>query len=289
MSSITDSLTIDYSKKNLRGESFKDEYLVNTSFKGSDLRGVDFSGADLTGADLSQVKTGIPPFKTFLIFFVTLVVSMASGYMAMLAGNTIQEMLKSDDVKIMIAGIVSIILIVAFIVYYYLKGGSIVIKYLLVPVILLSVVIAGIAYFSGLGTGRGLLFLCLSLLMGVILIVLGTVARALAGVLSSTILFLLVTATGSVFGSRIGGGLSATILALACVLISKKAMSGAKGFESLRKVASLITQKFGTSFQNANLTNANFSQTIIQNADFTNADLTSVNWTDSKKENCTPI
>ena len=289
MASITDSLTIDYSKKNLRGESFKDEHLVNTSFKGSDLRGVDFSGADLTGADLSQVKTGIPPVKTFLIFFVTLVISMLSGYMAMLAGNTIQEMLKSDDLKIMIAGIVSIILIVSFIVYYYLKGGSSVIKHLLIPAFLISVVIAGIAYFSGLGTGRGMLFLCLSLLLAVALITLGTVARALAGVLSSTILFLLVTATGSVFGSKIGGGLSATILALACVLISKKAMSGAKGFESLRKIASQITQKFGTSFQNANLTNANFSQAQIQNADFTNADLTSVNWMESKKENCTPI
>lgn len=289
MNSITDSLTIDYSKKNLRGESFKDEHLVNTSFKGSDLRGVDFSGADLTGADLSQVKTGIPPFKTFLIFFVTLVFSMLSGYIAMLAGNTIQEMLNSEDLKIKAAGGISIILIIAFIVYYYFKGGSSVLKHLLIPAFLLSIVIAVVAYFSGLGTGRGMLFLCLSLLLVVALITLGTIARALAGVLSSTILFVIVTASGSIFGSRVGGGLSATILALSCVLISKRALSGVKGFESLRRVASLITQKFGTSFQNANLTNANFSQAKIQNADFSNADLTSVNWTDSKKENCTPI
>ena len=48
-------------------------------------------------------------------------------------------------------------------------------------------------------------------------------------------------------------------------------------------------QETGASFQNATLTNPNFSQAKIQNADFSNADLTSVNWTDSKKENCTPI
>jgi hypothetical protein len=153
----------------------------------------------------------------------------------------------------------------------------------------LSILIGAIAYFSGLGTGRGMLYLSLSLLLTVVLITLGTVARALAGVLSSTILFILVTATGSIFGSKVGGGLGATILALSCVVISKKALTGAKGFESLRKIASLITQKFGTSFQNANLTNANFSNAKIQNADFTNAELTSVNWKDSKKENCTPI
>src|SRR5688572_31900447 len=164
MTSITDSLTIDYSKMNLQNASFRDENLVNTSFHGSDLRGADFTGADLTGADLSQVKTGITPSKTFLIVSVAMVVSMLSGYIAMLAGVTIQDILKSDNGKIKAAGIVSIILIVAFIVYYYLKGGSSVIRHLLLPAFLISVVIGGFAFFSGLGTGRGMLYISLALL-----------------------------------------------------------------------------------------------------------------------------
>lgn len=289
MTSITDSLTIDYSKRNLQGESFKDEHLVNTSFQGSDLRGADFSGADLTGANLSHIKTGITPLKTFLILFVAMAVSMLSGYLAMLSGVTIQEMVKSDDEKIKAAGIASIIIIIAFIVYYYFKGGPSVIRHLLMPAFLISMVIGGIAYFSGLGTGIGMLYLCLALLLVVVLITIGTIARALAGVLSSTILFVLVSATGSVFGSKMGGGIGATILALSCVIISKRAMSGAKGFESLRKLATLITRKLGTSFQNAILTNANFSESVIHNADFTDADLSTVNWGDSKRKNCTPV
>ena len=289
MNTSTDSVwSVDYSNKNLRNTSFQNENLVNTSFRGSDLRGADFSGANLTGADLKQVKTGITPFKTGVIFFITLVVSMLSGYIAMLAGNTIQEMLKSGDVKIKVAGIVSIILIVTFIIYFYFKGGRSVIRNLLLPAFLISIVIGGIAYFSGLGTGKGMLFLCLALLMVVVLIAIGTIARALAGVLSSFILFILVSATGSVFGSRIGGGISATIMAVSCVVITRRALGGGKGFESLRRLASLITRKFGTSFQGANLANASFSGSTIQNADFTDADLSSVNWGDSKKENCTP-
>src|SRR4030095_16716371 len=111
----------------------------------------------------------------------------------------------------------------------------------------------------------------------------------LAGVLSSSIIFILVSAGGSMFGTSVGGGVGTVIVAVSCVFISKRSLSGAKGFESLRKMASFITSKFGTSFRNAKLTNANFSQSYIHNADFTNAELSSVNWGDSKKENCTPI
>jgi uncharacterized protein YjbI with pentapeptide repeats len=75
-------------------------------------------------------------------------------------------------------------------------------------------------------------------------------------------------------------------LAISCVLISKKALAGAPGFESLRKIACTITAKFGTSFRNTRLSNANFSQSKIRNADFTNADVSSVQWGDSKKVNC---
>jgi uncharacterized protein YjbI with pentapeptide repeats len=51
-------------------------------------------------------------------------------------------------------------------------------------------------------------------------------------------------------------------------------------------VATFITKRFGTSFRNSQLANANFSKSKIHNADFTNADISLVNWGDSKKANC---
>jgi uncharacterized protein YjbI with pentapeptide repeats len=279
----------DYSNRNLQKASFKNENLANTSFLGSDLRGADFSGSDLTGADLTNVKTGITPLNTSLIFLAALVVSMLSGYVAMLAGTTVQGMLTSGDEKIRMAGNASVVIILLTFFYYYLNGGRTVVRNFLLPVIILSVLIGIVAYFSGLGTGRGMLFLVLSLLLVVVMIIVGTVSRASAGVLSCSILFLIVAVVGSIFGKTVGGGIGTVIMAVGCALISKRALSGAKGFESLRKITSIITCKFGTSFRNARLTNANFSESKICNADFTNAELSSVNWGDSKKENCTPL
>jgi hypothetical protein len=282
-------MTVDFSKKNLQKASFKNERLVNVSFKGCDLRGADFTGSDLTGANLTHIRTGITPLNTYLIFLLALVVSMISGYVAMLAGTTIQGMLHSSDDRVKAAGIASIVMIVLFILYYYWKGGRSVIRHLIIPAIVISIVIGCLAYFSGLGTGRGIIFLLLSMTLVVIMIMIGTIARTLAGALSSVILFIIVAAGGSMFGTSVGGGIGTVIVAVSCAMISKRALSGAIGFESLRKLASGITSKWGTSFRNAKLTNANFSQSIIFNTDFTNADLSFVKWGDSKKENCTPI
>jgi uncharacterized protein YjbI with pentapeptide repeats len=54
----------------------------------------------------------------------------------------------------------------------------------------------------------------------------------------------------------------------------------------LRKVATFITKRFGTSFRNSQMAHAKFSKSKIHNADFTNADISLVNWGDSKKANC---
>jgi len=279
-------MTKDHSNKNLQRAFFKNLDLSNANFSGSDLRGANFTGSNLTGADLTRIKTGIPLGKKILIFLAALVVSFASGYIAMLAGHTIQGMLKSPDGNVRTAAIISLVVMVLFLVYCYWKGGGTAIRNLIIPAIVLAMVIGVVAYFSGLGTGMGMLYLVLSLLLVVVMMIVGTVARASAGVLSSTLLFIIVAIGGGIFGKSVGGGIGTVVLAIACALISKKALSGAKGFDSLKKIACGITAKYGTSFRNARLSNANFSQSKVQNADFTNADVSSVNWGDSKKVNC---
>jgi uncharacterized protein YjbI with pentapeptide repeats len=88
------------------------------------------------------------------------------------------------------------------------------------------------------------------------------------------------------FGKSLGGGIGTVIMAISCAVISKKALSGAKGFEGLRRIAHSITSKFGTSFRDTRLSHANFSGSKIRNSDFSNADISTVNWGDSKKINC---
>jgi uncharacterized protein YjbI with pentapeptide repeats len=276
----------DYSNRILRKESFRDKDLRCALFYGSDLRGVDFSGCDLSGANFINVKTGITPSNTFLIFIGALAVSALSGYFAMLAGTAVQEMLVSKDVKVKLVGMVTVAMIIVFIVFSYWKGGRAAVTQLIFPLFFFSIIIGGISYFSGIGTGKGLVYELFALAMVIVMFFVGTIARATAARLSN-VLFLIVTITGGVFGKTVGGGIGTIIVGISCALISKRALSGAKGFETLRQIASFFTMRFGTSFRNSKLVSADFSKTKkIRNADFSDADTSFIEWGNSKKINC---
>jgi uncharacterized protein YjbI with pentapeptide repeats len=275
----------EFYNQNLQKASFKNLSLPRARFQDTDLRGADFSGADLSGADFSKIKTGITPTNKLLIFITVLIISLISGYFAMLAGQTVHSMLASEDSKLRTAGIVTLIIIVLFIIYGYWKGVGSAISKLIVPVLIFAAVIGVIAYFSGLGTGLGMLYLVLALVLVVIMFIVGSIARATAGTLSN-VLFVIVALSGGIFGKSIGGGIGTTILALACMQISKRALSGAKGFDFLRKIAAWVTKKYGTSFRNSNMEQVHFSLSEIKNADFTGANISSVNWGDTKTKNC---
>ena len=275
----------DFSHKNLKGASFKNEDLSHARFADSDLRGADFSGSNLNGADFTHVKTGITPGKMILIFLSALIVSAFSGYIAMLAGQTIQGMLDSKERNMRATGITTIVIALLFIGYSWWKGVGHAIRQLVIPAAIAALVIGFIATASGVGTGRGMLYLILSLVLVVVMFVVGTVARATAGSLSN-ILFWIVAMSGAFFGRSVGGGIGTVIMAISCAMISKKALKGAPGFESLRRIAGFVTRKFGTSFRNSRLADADFSQSSIHNSDFSDVDITVVHWGNSKKINC---
>lgn len=274
----------DYSNQNLQKASFINEDLSYANFSGSDLRGADFSDSDLTGADLNNVKTGITNLNLVWLFLVSMAISLASGYVAMLAGSTVQVMLASDDAKIEFAGYLTLALTLVFIVYTWWKGSRNAIMNLIVPAMLIAVALGIVGYVSGIGTGKGMLYLVLALICIVIMFAIGTIARTAAGALSN-ILFLVVALSGGMFGKSVGGGIGTMIMAIGCAMISKRALSGIKGFEGLQKISSFITRRYGTSFRNARLIDADFSGSKIRNADFTNAE-TSITLDKIKKVNC---
>jgi hypothetical protein len=275
----------DQSNKNLKNASFRNVDLSNGNFSGSDLRGADFSGSNLTGADLKNTKIGITPASTFLIFLIALIVSALSGYLAMLAGQTTQIMLASEDANIRNSGILSVVIAGLFIFYALWKGGGKTIRQLVIPILVVVIIIGAIGYFSGLGTGMGMFYLGLSVILVTIMMIVGTVARTAAGALSN-ILFIVVAIAGSAFSNSLGGGIGTMVLAVSCGLISKKSFKNSERFGVMAKISASITRKFGTSFKSSNLTGGNFSKAIIKNADFSNADLSLVIWGDSKKNNC---
>lgn len=276
----------DYSNQNLQGHSFVRKELIHANFHGADLRGADLSEANLTGADFSKAKTGIRPVNAAWIFLVAILVSVLSGYVSMVAGKALHHMLWSSDPNVRATALVSLILIFIFIAFSIWKGVGRAIYTLVFPVTAVAILIGIAAKITGAGTGEGMLFLCIYCYLVAIMFVIGTMARVAGGVLSSTILFLIVALSGGMFGRSIGGGIGAVVMALSCAQISKRALKGAPGFETLRKIAYSFTRRFGTSFRGSILVNADFSNSRISNSDFTGADLQGAHWENSKKQNC---
>jgi uncharacterized protein YjbI with pentapeptide repeats len=277
-------MNTDNSNKNLQKGSFVNEDLTGADFSGSDLRGADFTGADLTDANFSQARTGITPGNVALLFIIALAISLLSGFIAVLAGISIRKMLLSDVERVKLAGVVSMCLMFLFIIYAYFKGVGTAIAGLIVPVLIVAILVGAINLILGVDTAP-MLYLILSLVLIVVMVIVGTAARAAAGALSG-IIFVVVALSGGIFGKNLEGGIGTVIMAIACAMISKRALSGAKGFDGLKMIACYITSKFGTSFRQSKLTNAKFSKSRIRNADFTEADLSNVDWDGLKRVNC---
>lgn len=275
----------DYSNRNLQKVSFVNEDLRYSNFSNSDLRGADFSGANCNGVDFTGAKTGIPPKKVAIIFTVALVISLLSGYIAMLGGIAVQHLIESQQKHERSAGTLSVLITIAFIIYAWRAGGGVAIRTMALPIIIFSALIAAIIYLSGAGTGKGMFYLAVSLVLVVVMLITGTIARTVAGSLSKVI-FWIVALSGEFFGKTLGGGIGTILLAIICAMISKRAMNGAKGFELLNKMALYITGRFGTSFRNSKMANTRFSQSKIKNADFSRTDVSLINWGNSKRINC---
>jgi hypothetical protein len=274
---------MEYSNENLQGKSFRGADLQNMNFSGADLRSADFSNANLRGADFSRSKTGMMLRSKILVFIIALAVSLFSGFVAMLAGTTIQKMLKSDVPNYHIAAWVTIAFFAVFIGFAIWKGVFKAIVSVYLVLIALAIGAGLFVYFTGLGTGIGALNGLYALLLLGVMFIVGTISRATAGTLASTLLFIVVALGGGMFGKSLGGGIGTVVMALSCAYISKRALKDTSNTSLLQKLALKISTLFGTKFKNADLTNANFSNAVVKNTNFSKANLTGVNWENTIK------
>ncbi|OQP40966.1 hypothetical protein A4H97_15290 [Niastella yeongjuensis] len=275
----------DYSNQNLQNASFVDQDLRFSNFSNSDLRGANFTGANLNGVDFTGIKTGVTPVRLVWMFLVAMAISLLSGYLAMLGGRSVQTLLSSKHEHERTAGILAIIITILFIVCSWWVGGGHAIRTVIVPIIIFAFLAGLIIYWTGLSTGKGMFYLGLSLLLLVVMFITGTIAQAMAGVLSN-VLFFLVAISGEIFGKTIGGGIGTLVLALLCAFITKRALSNVQGFYLLHGIALYITGRFGTSFRGTKMANTRFNQSKLRNIDFTRADITMINWGNSRRINC---
>lgn len=277
---------MEYRNQNLQGKSFKGQDLSHADFSGADLRGTDFSNANLTSANFSGSKTGIQKNHAVLVFLFAIVVSLLSGYIAMLTGDTIHSQIQSEDPNEVIVGYITLGYFVIFIGMSIWKGLFKTIRRVLVTMIILTALLGFFAFVTGYGTGIGALKSLIALILIGLMFVAGTISRAVAGTFASGILFIIVAMAGAMFGKSLGGGYGTVVAALACAFISKRALNQKYEHSTVKNIALIIGTYFGTSFKKSDLTNADFSGAELKNTDFSDSTRKGISWGNAKKVFC---
>ena len=241
---------------------------------------------DLTGAIFEKCTVGINPSNRVIIFIIAACLSLFAGYIAMLAGTTVQALLAAKEPRLRMAGFIICGLFLVFIAVAIWRGLHNTSLKVGAGMLVLIILIGLVSYFTEANAaGVGALYGLSSLLLVFAMLIIGAVARATAGTLQSTILFLLVALGGGMFAKSLGGGIGTLIMAIATAIISKKALANKKN--SLVKYLALrISASFGTSFKNANLYGASFKNMAVNNCKFDGAVLENVKMINSTSSLC---
>lgn len=275
----------DYSKKMLRGASFKGEDLSYANFSKSDLRGADFTNAVLTGAEFNQVKTGIEPVKMIVLSFFSVITLIFCGAVIMESGSIIDLMLRSENPFVFDSGVAALAAIALFLINFIEKRSGNNVKRLFLIIGIAILVMCVVSFISGIGIKNALYLNAAVILLPLIFTVCLVLSDA-AGKRFSVILISVLSAGGFLLTDSTGARAGIILTGVCAVIISRRAELCPRGFEVIKIVEAYIIKKLGTSFRNANLSDADFSESDIENSDFTDADIMYVNWGNSKKRNC---
>lgn len=275
---------LDYKRGDLRGQSLCDMTLDGADFSGADLRGADLSRASLVDADFSNAKIGVRPLTGALLIVAALLVSVAAGLVTGYFMTAIRERLNSSDWPEQLGGWVLLAIVLAFIFILIRSGVVAALK------IFVFVALAGIALdlvvlliFGEVRVERvqhGAPVIGLLLLFAPAAVA-GILGRAVGGAFGAWAIAL-VAVLGGLAAGRVNGGLAAIVVSVLLVLIAKRALKNDKRDDAVRRLANRIVSRRGTKFTGADITRANFTGTLLVQADMSDATLAGAVWDEGK-------
>ena len=98
----------------------------------------------------------------------------------------------------------------------------------------------------------------------------GILGRVVGGVFGGWAIAI-VSVTGGLAAGRVNGGLAAVVVTIILMFVSKRALKADDRDLLSRRLAQRIMARFGTKFTGADLTRANFADTVLAQADFSEA------------------
>ncbi|NCR90181.1 MAG: pentapeptide repeat-containing protein [Microcystis aeruginosa G11-01] len=269
----------DFRGESLRGGNFRGTDLAEADFSGCDIRGANFSRANLTGVKFAGAKAGLPKRWVVILLGLALVLIVISSFFSLVAAYLVSLIFDSSSTQNQVAGWSILIFLICFCAVTWLKnilagavagalaGAS-------------AVALAGALAVAGAVAGEGAVTLALAVARAVAL------ALAVAGALAVA-LAVAVAGAGAGASAVAVAGAGAGAVALAVALAVARGTAGALTLfycwlgwltlkqESrdpwLRQIVIAFAAIGGTSFFQANLTEADFTGARLKNTNFNRA------------------
>ncbi|AFY53660.1 putative low-complexity protein [Rivularia sp. PCC 7116] len=301
----------EYRRAKLRGKSFKGQDLTGVDFSNSDIRGTDFTNAILRDANFSHTKSGLQRRWAIILIFLSLLLCAVSGLMSAIGGSLVGFILVDSARSNVYVGASCLIILLIYFLLSIGKGVLSACVFLAVTIALAIVAAVSWAgfvavFWSGLATTSeatqiapivavvtmGTVAVIVTAVGAVCVTISAAITGAIAGVFAVMIAVMIagvVAGAVSVYAMMVNpvAGVVAGIVSLVLVILSAfigiTAISEDKKQNFVRKIAISLTTRYGTSFRNADLTDADFTQAKLKSANFTKAKIKRTNWFEIKE------
>ncbi|MBN3899729.1 MAG: pentapeptide repeat-containing protein [Nostoc sp.] len=303
----------DYSGQNLQGRSFKGQNLTGANFSKADIKGANFTNAILKDADFTGTKAGLQRRWTIGLLMSSWLLSGISGFFSITFGVFIAYLFNTEAQRTanFIAGIVCLIVMLVFWIITISKGlttglGAVAFAFAFA----FAVAFAGAVAFTGAGAGAFAFALAFAVAVAVAfagafavafagafaVAFTGAVAGAFAVIVAITVAVgvavALTVAFAGAFASAVAGagafavaftGGFAVVFTLFSAYIGWRSLAGDEKEAWVRSFAIAFAATGGTSFCNADLTDADFTGATLKNTDLRKANLTRTRFYEAKK------
>ncbi|MDE5084876.1 MAG: pentapeptide repeat-containing protein, partial [Trichodesmium sp. St18_bin1] len=294
--------TREFRRFNLRGLSFEGKNLSDADFSFADIRGTNFRGANLTGARFCGAKAGVQKRWVVLLLLGVFLLVAISAILSVFTSYMISQIFDSSRIENQVFGWISLIVSIVFwIILFYNRIENVAVAVAVAFAVVstgagagavavafagagaVAVAVAGAVAFAGavaVAVAFAVAF-AVAIAVAVAFAVAGSIAVAVAVAGAGAGAAAVVAGAGA--GALAGAGAVAVVQTLLSIYVAYRAMKGDEKYALVRNIAIAFAASDGTSFRDANLTDADFTNATLKSTDFRGSNITRTCWKNTIK------